>query len=162
VAVDFCAELPRPILPIMTYETSPFAFRVEADPQRQDRYLWAIGYGPQTYRRSPQSFATRREAKNDALKLCRRWRHIGGASVTRRLRRDGREAEKGRRMTPAQCRAARALIGWSQEELSAASKVEKATIANFELGKRAPYARTLDDLRAALERGASSSQSRGC
>jgi hypothetical protein len=102
VAVDFCAELPRPILSIMTYETSPFAFRVEADPQRQDRYLWAIGYGPQTYRRSPQSFATRREAKNDALKLCRRWRHIGGASVTRRLRRDGREAEKRRRMTPAQ------------------------------------------------------------
>jgi hypothetical protein len=28
-------------------------------------------------------------------KLCRRWRHIGGASVTRRLRRDGREAEEG-------------------------------------------------------------------
>jgi hypothetical protein len=68
VTVDFCAELPRAILPIMTYETSPFAFRVEADPQRQDRYLWAIGYGPQTYRRSPHSFATRREAKNDALK----------------------------------------------------------------------------------------------
>jgi transcriptional regulator with XRE-family HTH domain len=54
-------------------------------------------------------------------------------------------------MTPAQCRAARALIGWSQEELAAASKVEKATIANFELGKRAPYACTLDGLRAALE-----------
>jgi hypothetical protein len=28
--------------------------------------------------------------------LCRRWRHIGGASVTRRLRRDARAAEKGR------------------------------------------------------------------
>jgi hypothetical protein len=51
----------------MTYETSPFAFRVEADPQRQGRYVWAIGYGFQTYRRSPQSFATAREAKNDAL-----------------------------------------------------------------------------------------------
>jgi hypothetical protein len=64
----FCAELPRPILPIMTYETSPFAFRVEAHPQLQGRYLWAIGFGFRTYRRSPLSFATRREAKNDALK----------------------------------------------------------------------------------------------
>jgi hypothetical protein len=29
--------------------------------------------------------------------------------------------------------------------------VAKATIANFEAGKREPYPRTLDDLRAALE-----------
>jgi transcriptional regulator with XRE-family HTH domain len=56
-------------------------------------------------------------------------------------------------LTPGQCRAARALIGWSQDELAAASKVAKATIANFELGKRAPYARTLEDLSAALEAG---------
>jgi hypothetical protein len=68
MVVEFCAELPRPILLIMTYETPPFAFRVEAHPQQQGRYLWAIGYGFQTYRRSPLSFATRREAKNDALK----------------------------------------------------------------------------------------------
>jgi transcriptional regulator with XRE-family HTH domain len=53
-------------------------------------------------------------------------------------------------MTPAQCRAARALIGWSQDELAAVSKVGKATIASFERGKRAPYARTLEDLCAAL------------
>ena len=53
--------------------------------------------------------------------------------------------------TPGQCRAARALIGWSQEHLATASKVAKATIANFELGKRSPYDRTLDDLRGALE-----------
>jgi transcriptional regulator with XRE-family HTH domain len=54
-------------------------------------------------------------------------------------------------ITPDQCRAARALIGWSQAQLAAASKVAKATIANFELGKRLPYDRTLDDLVAALE-----------
>jgi transcriptional regulator with XRE-family HTH domain len=54
-------------------------------------------------------------------------------------------------LTPGQCRAARALIGWSQDELAAASNVAKATIANFELGKRASYARTLEDLCAALE-----------
>jgi len=55
------------------------------------------------------------------------------------------------KMSPAQCRAARALIQWSQDQLAAASKVAKATIANFESRKRAPYARTLDDLREALE-----------
>src|ERR1700722_11919591 len=51
----------------------------------------------------------------------------------------------------AQCRAARALIGWSQDQLATASKVAKATIANFELGNREPYPRTLDDIREALE-----------
>ena len=50
-----------------------------------------------------------------------------------------------------QCRAARALIGWSQDQLAEASLVAKATIANFESAKRNPYPRTLDDLRAALE-----------
>jgi transcriptional regulator with XRE-family HTH domain len=54
-------------------------------------------------------------------------------------------------LSPEQCRAARALIGWSQQRLAATSKVARATIANFETGKRAPYARTLDDVRAALE-----------
>ncbi|BAV45835.1 XRE family transcriptional regulator [Mesorhizobium loti] len=54
-------------------------------------------------------------------------------------------------VSPAQCRAARALIGWSQDQLAAASKVAKATIANFEAGKRAPYDRTLDDIRVSLE-----------
>ena len=54
-------------------------------------------------------------------------------------------------ISPAQCRAGRALIGWSQDQLAVASKVAKATIANFELGKRTPYDRTLADLHAALE-----------
>jgi transcriptional regulator with XRE-family HTH domain len=54
-------------------------------------------------------------------------------------------------MSPAQCRAARALVGWSQDQLAAASGVAKATIANFEAGKREPYARTLADLATALE-----------
>lgn len=54
-------------------------------------------------------------------------------------------------MTPAQCRAARALVGISQDELAKASAVAKATIAAFELNQRQPYARTLDAIRAALE-----------
>lgn len=54
-------------------------------------------------------------------------------------------------ISPAQCRAARSLIGWSQDKLAAESKVAKATIANFESGKREPYDRTLLDLKATLE-----------
>jgi len=50
-----------------------------------------------------------------------------------------------------QCRAARGLIGWSQDQLAAASKVGKATIANFERGTSTPYDRTLADIKAALE-----------
>lgn len=42
-------------------------------------------------------------------------------------------------------------MGWSQDRLANASKVAKATIANFEVEKRTPYDRTLADIRAALE-----------
>ena len=54
-------------------------------------------------------------------------------------------------ITPAQCRAARATIGWSQDQLSDAAKVAKKTIADFEGGNRTPYGRTLDAVQAALE-----------
>ncbi|MBA8901239.1 MULTISPECIES: helix-turn-helix transcriptional regulator [unclassified Phyllobacterium] len=53
-------------------------------------------------------------------------------------------------ISPAQCRAARALIGWSQAKLAEIAKVAPATIATFEAGKRLPYDRTLDDLKDAL------------
>lgn len=54
-------------------------------------------------------------------------------------------------MSPAQCRAARALIGLSQDGLAETSKVAKRTIASFEAEGHQPYARTVDALRAALE-----------
>ena len=54
-------------------------------------------------------------------------------------------------LTPAQCRAARALLNWSQAQLAEASEIATKTIANFELGKRQPHDRTLDDLRDALQ-----------
>lgn len=54
-------------------------------------------------------------------------------------------------ITAGQLRAARGIIGWSQSDLAAASKVGRATIADFESGKRDPYSRTLDELRSALE-----------
>ena len=55
-------------------------------------------------------------------------------------------------ITPAQCRGARGLLGWSQSDLSEASKTATKTIADFERGAREPYARTLEDVRGALER----------
>lgn len=54
-------------------------------------------------------------------------------------------------MTPAQCRAARALVGISQDDLAKSSSVAKATIAAFELDRRQPYLRTLSAIRIALE-----------
>lgn len=53
--------------------------------------------------------------------------------------------------TPAQCRAARALLDWSQGELADASGVATKTIADFERGQRTPYDRTLADIQKALE-----------
>lgn len=50
-----------------------------------------------------------------------------------------------------QCRAARALLAWSQDQLEQASSVAKKTIADFERGARSPYPRTLADIRSALE-----------
>lgn len=50
-----------------------------------------------------------------------------------------------------QCRAARALLNWSREDLAAASKVSRAAIADFETDKRIVRERTSDDLRVALE-----------
>lgn len=54
-------------------------------------------------------------------------------------------------ITAEQCRAARALLGWSQDDLASQSTVAKPTIAGFESGRRQPYPRTLADLRRALE-----------
>lgn len=54
-------------------------------------------------------------------------------------------------LTAAQCRAARALLDWSQDDLAGRSTVAKRTIAEFERGAREPYPRTLAALRATLE-----------
>ena len=54
-------------------------------------------------------------------------------------------------VAPSQCRAARALLNWSQEQLEAAAKVARKTIADFEREARQPHRRTIDALRAALE-----------
>jgi transcriptional regulator with XRE-family HTH domain len=54
-------------------------------------------------------------------------------------------------ISPAQCRAARALLSWRQDELEEASGVAKKTIADFERGARAPRAGTLASIQATLE-----------
>ncbi len=50
-----------------------------------------------------------------------------------------------------QCKAARALIGWSRRELAEASQVAERTLIDFERRARSPQRRTLYDIRRALE-----------
>ncbi|WP_082508006.1 helix-turn-helix domain-containing protein [Methylobacterium sp. Leaf113] len=54
-------------------------------------------------------------------------------------------------LVPDQCRAARGLIGWSRGRLSERCGVAASTLADFEVGKREPYGRTLADVRRTLE-----------
>ena len=54
-------------------------------------------------------------------------------------------------LSPEQCRAARGLLNWSQGLLAHEAKLARATLAEFELGRRTPSARTLDDIQSALE-----------
>ena len=54
-------------------------------------------------------------------------------------------------MTPEQCRAARAWLGWSQEELAVVAKVSLSTVRDFEKGRRKPIINTLEAMKKALE-----------
>lgn len=54
-------------------------------------------------------------------------------------------------LSPEQCRAARAWLGWSQEELSKRAHIGHSTLKDFETGKRAPMRNNLEALRSALE-----------
>jgi transcriptional regulator with XRE-family HTH domain len=52
-----------------------------------------------------------------------------------------------------QCRAGRAILGWSQDDLENHSGVGKRTIAEFERDGAIPYARTISQVRDAQEAG---------
>lgn len=54
-------------------------------------------------------------------------------------------------MTPAQCRAARALLGWTQERLAEEAEVGVVTIRQFEGGASKPRRATLAAIRRAME-----------
>ena len=53
-------------------------------------------------------------------------------------------------ISAAQCRAARALLDWSQDKLAREAKVARQTLSEFENERTKPFSRTLDDLRTAL------------
>ena len=54
-------------------------------------------------------------------------------------------------MTPAQCRAARALLQWSQDELAREAALNAVTVRNFENGKSAAQRASINMMRNALE-----------
>jgi len=54
-------------------------------------------------------------------------------------------------MTPEQCRAARAWLGLSQQELATRANVNKNTVYLFEAGQRTPTPNNLAALRRAVE-----------
>lgn len=54
-------------------------------------------------------------------------------------------------MTPSQCRAARALLDWSQQELADTAGVGVVTVRQLESGSSQPRRATMDVLRRALE-----------
>lgn len=53
-----------------------------------------------------------------------------------------------RSMSPEQCRAARAWLGWSQQDLAKRASVGLSTVKDYENGHRTPIANNL----AAIER----------
>lgn len=53
-------------------------------------------------------------------------------------------------LTPEQCRAGRAWLDWSQEDLAKAAHVSHSTVRDFEKGRRTPVANNLAAMEAAL------------
>jgi len=58
-----------------------------------------------------------------------------------------------RNLTPAQARAARALLGWSQKDLAARAGVAEPTVTQFERGARNPSRAVAWAMRSAFEAG---------
>jgi len=54
-------------------------------------------------------------------------------------------------ITPAQSRAARALLDWTQEDLAKAAHLGLSTIRDFEKGRRTPTHNNLLGIKTALE-----------
>ena len=54
-------------------------------------------------------------------------------------------------ITPAQCRMARAGLGWSETQLAKATSVSLATVSRFETGKAQTQPATVEAIQRALE-----------
>jgi transcriptional regulator with XRE-family HTH domain len=54
-------------------------------------------------------------------------------------------------VTPAQCRAARGLIGWSQQDLAREARIGIVTVHQLEAGASQPRRATLEVIRRAFE-----------
>ncbi len=56
-------------------------------------------------------------------------------------------------LTPGQCRAARALLDWTQDDLAARAEVSRSTVRGFETGRHDLQRATAAAIRRALEAG---------
>ena len=56
-------------------------------------------------------------------------------------------------LSPAQSRAARGLLDWSQTELAKKSNLSESTLRDFEKGRRTPTINNITAIRTALELG---------
>ena len=54
-------------------------------------------------------------------------------------------------VTPGQCRAARGLLGWSQQTLADRARVGIVTVHQFEAGSSQPRRATIEVIRRAFE-----------
>ncbi|WP_436249470.1 helix-turn-helix domain-containing protein [Mesorhizobium amorphae] len=54
-------------------------------------------------------------------------------------------------MSVEQCRGARAMLGWSQNQLAEAAGVSRATVVDFERGLRIPHRNNLTAIQQSLE-----------
>jgi transcriptional regulator with XRE-family HTH domain len=67
------------------------------------------------------------------------------------VRRQTKESERQAEMTPAQCRAARGLLDWTQSRLADAATVAVSTVTSFERSWRVAAPETIQAMQHALE-----------